>query len=80
MAGPIRLDRVSNFGPLAHESDALPTALCGPVHLSSNKLVQKMQNGMANSEDPDQTSYMEQPQQGLNCLFRPNYPNTVELQ
>ena len=25
------LDRVSNPGPLALESDALPTALCGPT-------------------------------------------------
>ena len=24
-------DRVSSPGPLAHESDALPTALCGPA-------------------------------------------------
>ena len=24
-------DRVLNPGPLAHESDALPTALCGPA-------------------------------------------------
>ena len=24
-------DGVSNPGPLAHESDALPTALCGPA-------------------------------------------------
>ena len=25
------LDRVSNLGPLAHESDTLPTALQGPA-------------------------------------------------
>ena len=33
-------DPVSNPRPLAHESDALPTALCGPADMSvSNPLV-----------------------------------------
>ena len=35
----MRPDRVSNPGSLVHESDALPTALCGPA----GKLVTKRQ-------------------------------------
>ena len=30
-------DRASNLGPLAYESDALPTALRGPVILNCKK-------------------------------------------
>ena len=32
-------DRVSNPGPLAHESDALPTALRGPARLPRKSVV-----------------------------------------
>ena len=60
-------DWVSNLGPLAHESDALPTALRGPAPIlkGGDKL-------FSNSADPDQT---EQSDLGLHCCLKHFCPN-----
>ena len=61
------LDRVSNPGPLAHESDVLPTALSGPaIHLRNTSkwnIVMKLyiyQIGVCNKDIPLFVSLFEE--------------------